>query len=823
MRAPTWAANQGDVADRSEHLLRVVRRAMADDFARVMDLRVGPVLRAAWDAAQEVVTDPPSRTHIDGRVRAWDDLGVHDRKEVLARLSRWCRTALAGIGESNRATPPGPRPTRVRKPAPARRSAEVAAPATGDVRDQSIRTLPGCGPATAARLEERAWVTLEDLALVSPSGYIDHRRRAPPSAWRDGEHVTFEARPRGLRQGYFGGRYLASLELELSDGDSIANVTARWFSPMGGLAQWTKVESLCVSGKVQLINGRTFVVHPQLRADASGLPAIAVKYPAVEGVAAAVVAKLVREAARRIAAADLPDVLPPELRAEHDLIPRTSALRLLHDPPADLDEDALGACVEGRSPAHRRLAFEEFLFLQLSVLQQRALYRDQACAVAVDRAAWDQQRLRTAVPFPPTGAQTRVISELATAMAGPLPMMRLLQGDVGAGKTFVAFAAALATAAAGGQAAIMAPTEILAAQHHRTLAPWCERAGLRVGLVTGALRSGVRESVVALAGAGAIDILVGTHALLTADVGFQRLGLVVVDEQHRFGVEQRARLRAKGDRPHLLVMTATPIPRTMALVAYGELDVSILDELPPGREPAATEVFAGAGGLTDARARIVARVREGGQAFVVCPLVEASEAMAVSDVEATAAAFRRELPDQAVAVVHGRMPSREKDAAMESLRRGEVRVLVATTVIEVGVDVPSVRTILVEHAERFGLAQLHQLRGRVGRDGGASLCVLHTASAPGSEAAERLGVLVREHDGFTVAEHDLALRGPGEVFGLRQAGAPRIPVGGATTTVLLDQARRAAETLLAGGSAPDLPWMIELQRRRAGRTVVGEA
>jgi ATP-dependent DNA helicase RecG len=377
-------------------------------------------------------------------------------------------------------------------------------------------------------------------------------------------------------------------------------------------------------------------------------------------------------------------------------------------------------------------------------------------------------------------------------------MLRLLQGDVGSGKTAVAFAAIRAVAAAGAQAALMAPTEILAEQHLRTLQPWCAAAGLKVALLTGSMPRPQRNSLLALLGAGKIDLLVGTHALLVGDVTFAGLGLVVVDEQHRFGVEQRALLRAKGERPHLLVMTATPIPRTLALTAYGELEVSLIDELPPGREPPVTRLLAGGPALAKARATVAKAVQRGAQAFVVCPLVEASEVLDASHVEATAAALRALLPAAAIGIVHGRMSNEDKDAVMRAFREGRLQVLVATTVIEVGVDVPAARAILVEHAERFGLAQLHQLRGRIGRGGGASLCLIHTAHGPASESAQRLTVLTETSDGFAVAEQDLALRGPGEIFGTRQAGVPRLRFMGfaGDGTRMLLHAREAAQALL---------------------------
>jgi ATP-dependent DNA helicase RecG len=768
-----------------EKLREVVRLASADGFAKVNDDAIGKRLRDAWPAAASAFDE---RERVDAGLAAWDESGRQAKLEIVALLMR----LLAQRGGAPKRAPPPP-----------------ATPPT-DPRDAGVETLPGVGPSTAAKLRERDLATIEDLAMLLPAAYMDLRRERTLADLREGETVTFVATVRGLRQGFFGGRFSASMELEL-DGAS-ERVVARWFQPTGGLAQHAKGGKVRIIGSARQHQGRWSFVHPQLRDPNQPVPPVATRYPVVEGVPAATLAKLVRAAVARVLEAALPDPLPESIRLAHHLPLFNDALATLHDPAGDIDDATFDALARGVSPAHQRIAFGELYFVQLALGIQRRRYRDTHTAVAVraDAALWT--RLEAALPFTMTAAE------------GP-PMMRLVQGDVGCGKTAVAFAAALAIAASGGQSAVMAPTEILAEQHHRTLLPWCERAGLRLALLTGSTKSAMRASLVAITAAGGVDLIVGTHALLTQDVGFDKLGLVVVDEQHRFGVEQRTRLRDKGERPHLMVMTATPIPRSLALVAYGELDLSVIDELPPGRKAPLTEVHHGPKALPIARGRVANRVRAGEQAFVVCPLVEASDELDVTDVEATAAAFRRALPNHGVGVVHGRMTSRDKDAVMSAFRSGELAVLVATTVIEVGVDVPGASAILVEHAERFGLSQLHQLRGRVGRGGGDSICVLHTPAAAGSEVAERLGVLAQHADGFAVAEADLRLRGPGEVFGRRQAGAPRLPIpsGGAEATQWMLAAREAAAAAL--GACPDLsaaiaggpdapPWVDELRRRR---------
>ena len=687
----------------------------------------------------------------------------------------------------------------------------------------TVGSLRGVGPATAKKLAARGIETVEDLLYLLPTGFDDRRCATAVDELKDGDLAVFDATIRGLRQGFVRGRYLATMQLEVEDASGRPRpVQARWFHRVGGLNTWAAGGRARVVGRAKWFRGELTLAHPELHAIDAELPAIGVRYPVLQGVAPRTLATLVRKALDAAEAEGIiRDALPPELARAYTLPTQLDALRSLHAPAPDLAPEAMRALQEGRSRAHRRLAFDELFFLQLWVLVQREHVRARPCPVRVPDDAFDRERLRVCLPFEPTAAQWRVVDDIERDMGSGPPMLRLLQGDVGSGKTAVAFAAACAAVRGGAQVALMAPTEILAEQHHRTLRSWCDKAGIRLALLTGATPRAERASLLALVSAGHVDLVVGTHALIVGDVAFARLGLVVVDEQHRFGVEQRALLRGKGDMPHLLVMTATPIPRTMALTAYGELEVSVLDELPPGRTPPQTHLFTGARGLARARAGVAKRVAAGDRAFVVCPLVESSEVLEVTDVEATAAALRELLPEHRVGVVHGRMSSKDKDAVMSAFREGELDVLVATTVIEVGVDVPDARVILVEHAERFGLAQLHQLRGRVGRGGGTSYCLLHTAHGPRSEVAARLGVLTETGDGFVVAEKDLALRGPGEVFGTRQAGAPRLrfwSFAGDGARMLVAAREAAADLLARDPGLVDHPEVrAELQRRHAAR------
>ena len=657
------------------------------------------------------------------------------------------------------------------------------------------------GAVTKRKLAAKGLHTIIDLAFVLPSRYEDRRRIKPLDELQDGDVGVIEGTVGAVRQGFARGRFMASMQIRVPQDDgSTRTVTARWFHRVGGLNDYARGGEVLAVGPVRHYKGELQMAHPELRTPAEPGPAIAVRYPAVEGIAPRTLSRVVRAAVRKLVEgeAGFVDALPETIARAYDLPTQLEALAALHLPGDDASEEAIEALARGSSVAHRRLAFDEFFFFQLALLRDRARLRGRTAQVRPDPGAFERERVRACLPFEPTGAQWRVLDEIARDMAEGPPMLRLLQGDVGSGKTAVAFACGVAVARSGAQAALMAPTEILAEQHLRTLAPWCEAAGLKIALLTGATPRAARTSLLALLRAGEIDLLVGTHALLTDDVLFAELGLVIVDEQHRFGVQQRAILRRKGEVPHLLVMTATPIPRTMALTAYGQLEVSVIDELPPGRTPPATTLFTGKRGLGRARAELAAAVARGERAFVVCPLVEASDALEVTDVEATAEALRELMADRTVDVIHGRMSSKDKDEIMARFRCGSTDVLVATTVIEVGVDVPAAKVMMVEHAERFGLAQLHQLRGRVGRGGGASRCLLHTGAGPKSDVAARLSILTETADGFVVAERDLELRGPGEMLGTRQAGAPRLRFAGfaGEGTKLLVAAREAARGLL---------------------------
>jgi ATP-dependent DNA helicase RecG len=499
-------------------------------------------------------------------------------------------------------------------------------------------------------------------------------------------------------------------------------------------------------------------------------------------------------------AREVPESLPEAIRARRKLLPLPDALRAIHFPE---DEAALTA-------ARRRLAFEDFLLLQLGLAIRR--HREgQARGVSIQPRGRLVARLLEALPFTLTRAQERVWEEIRRDLARPVPMNRLLQGDVGSGKTIVAALAILAAVEAGYQAGLMAPTEILAEQHFLTLERLLSPLGVRVTLLTSAVKGRERDALLEGVADGAIPVLVGTHALIQEGVVFHRLGLAVVDEQHRFGVIQRASLRAKGEQPDLLVMTATPIPRTLALTLYGDLDVSVIDEMPPGRQPIVTAL------RTEAkRPRIYAFIRaelaKGRQAYVVCPLVEESEVVDLKAATEMAERLSTEVfRDYREGLLPGRMSFADKESIMGEFKAGAIRVLVSTTVIEVGIDVPNASVMLVEQAERFGLAQLHQLRGRVGRGPWKSYCILLASDSPGQEARRRLEAMTETQDGFRIAEADLRLRGPGDFFGTRQSGLPEFRVADLLRDgPVLEEARQEAFALVERDpdlSRPEHRWL----------------
>jgi ATP-dependent DNA helicase RecG len=699
----------------------------------------------------------------------------------LAAVAR--RAAIPGA-----ATPaggPASRPASRTAPQPPRRPD----PRLG--LETPLAAVPGVHPAPRALLEERGHATVGQALEFWPRAWQDRTQVRRVADLRTGDPGIAVVTVRSVRQQRMrNGRPL----LKVTTADEPARLELVFFNPPPWRhKQFAAGDRILVSGDVtEGYGGVRQMVQPEVEklaeGDSANFGRIVPIYPGPADHQHPALRKLMRRLVEEFGPL-VPEELPGPVRARRRLLGRAEAVAAAHFPPPGTDLAA--AAARGTEP-FRRLVFEELFFLQLALALRRRGVRREA-GIAFDASAARQAEVRSLLPFRFTKAQERAFGEIARDMASPEPMNRLLQGDVGSGKTAVAFAAAMLAVRSGWQAALMAPTEILAAQHARTLRGWLAGSGVEVALVGAQARGKEQREAREAVRSGRARIAVGTHALLEEGVEFERLGLVVVDEQHRFGVMQRARLMAKGVRPDVLVMTATPIPRTLALAFYGDLDQSKIDELPPGRTPVETRVF---GDSQRKKAYEVARreLDEGRQAYVVYPLVAESEKTDLADATSGAEELARILAPHAVGLLHGQMKADEKDAVMARFRSGQIRVLVATTVIEVGVDVPNASVMIVEHAERFGLSQLHQLRGRVGRGAARSHCLLiaHHARA-GSEARERLQTMVRSQDGFEIARADLRIRGPGELLGTRQAGLPAFDVADLyRDESILDEAREEA-------------------------------
>ncbi len=681
--------------------------------------------------------------------------------------------------------------------------------------------LPGIGPKNAKLidrlLDKPEGARVVDVLFHLPYATLDRRARPKIADAVPGAIVTIEARVTEHREPP-NARSRAPFKVLVEDdtGDvELAFFLANheWVRsrlPVGA-TRW-------ISGKLEIWDGYRQIVHPDRVLNAeefARLPAVEPVYGLTEGLYLRTVARAAEGAMKRLPL--LPEWVGAETLSKLKLPGFAEALRAMHRPSAPEDIDPAG-------PAATRLAYDELLANQLALLAMRARMRAIAGRAHV-AAGTIGRRLEAALPFSLTSAQRQAVGEIRADLAAGKRMIRLLQGDVGSGKTVVALIAMADVVEAGRQAAMMAPTEILARQHYERMAPLAEKAGLKIALLTGRDKAAERRKTLAALANREIDIAVGTHALIQESVAFADLGLAVVDEQHRFGVRQRLALAAKGEAVDLMVMTATPIPRSLVLAYFGDMDVSALHEKPPGRQPIDTRVLP-IERLEEVVARLSLAVAAGARAYWICPLVEESETLDVAAAEERAAVLRALFGD-AVGLIHGKMPGPERDAAMERFQRGDTKIIVATTVVEVGVDVPEATIMIVEHAERFGLAQLHQLRGRVGRGAGRSACLLIYKGPLGEAARARLETLRETDDGFRIAEEDLKLRGEGDVLGARQAGVPgfrfaRLDVHGGLLAHAREQARAALERSerLAGDENRGLRLLLYLfERDEAARLI----
>ena len=681
-------------------------------------------------------------------------------------------------------------------------SAGAPAPGRTDPHQQPVAGLPGVGPRLQEKLAARGLLTLQDLWLHLPRQYEDRTRITPIRALQPGVAAQVEGVVEAVERGF---RYRPMLRVAIGD-DSRATLVLRFFHFRAQQANQFRVGARVRGyGTPRLGQHGLEIVHPSYRvlgdgdADAPG-DSLDPVYPAIEGIGPVALRRLIAQALERLPDEDSLELLPREWLQARGLPSLRSALSTMHAPPRDADVAALLA---GTHPAQRRLALEELLAHHLSLRRQRIAM--QAHAAPALRGNALAMRLRDSLPFALTRAQSRVFDEIRADLARPMPMLRLVQGDVGSGKTVVAALAAMLAVEDGRQAALMAPTELLAEQHLANLRAWLEPLGVRVGWLAGKLAGRARDAAMADVASGAMQVVVGTHALMQEGVAFRDLALAIVDEQHRFGVHQRLALRDKGAAggivPHQLVMTATPIPRTLAMAAYADLDVSAIDELPPGRTPVQTVVLS-----AERRPELVARIRgacaEGRQAYWVCTIIDESDEVVAQAAQTTHGQLAASLPELRVGFVHGRMKPGDKQATMRAFKQGDIDLLVATTVIEVGVDVPNASLMIVENAERLGLAQLHQLRGRVGRGSAASSCVLLYQSPLSQAARQRLETMRQTSDGFVIAEKDLELRGPGELLGTRQTGLADFRIADlARDADLLPEVHRLGDALVRESSA----------------------
>lgn len=665
--------------------------------------------------------------------------------------------------------------------------------------EQPVTVLKGVGARNAEKLAKLGIVSLQDLLFHLPLRYQDRTRIQPIGSLRRGDQVVIEGEI-DLAEIKYGRR--RSLMVHLADGTGSLFLRFFYFSNAQRQALNRGARLRCF-GEVRNGPHSLEMVHPEYQridpdqpmAVESSLTPI---YPTTEGVHQLTLRGLMQQALERLQREPegLVEWLPPSILARFPELNLVQAVSFLHSPPPDADQQLLLA---GIHPAQQRLSYEELLAHQISLRSMRAQHQSiGAIPFKSDNSL--KQAFLAALPFQLTSAQARVVAEIEQDLERSQPMQRLVQGDVGSGKTVVSAMAALQAIAAGSQVALMAPTELLAEQHLRNFSQWLRPLGIDIGWLTGRLKGRPRDAVVERIASGEIQLAVGTHALFQQDVVFNDLGLVVIDEQHRFGVHQRLALREKGSRkgltPHQLIMTATPIPRTLAMTAYADLDLSVIDVLPPGRKPVVTAVISEA-----RRDAVVERVRaacaEGRQAYWVCTLIEESEVLQCQAAEDTAQLLAEVLPELKVALVHGRVKQEEKERVMQDFQAGAVDLMVATTVIEVGVDVPNASLMIIENPERLGLAQLHQLRGRVGRGSAESHCVLMYHSPLSANAKQRLAILRETSDGFVIAQKDLEMRGPGEVLGTRQTGEMQLRIADLVRDQgMLDEVREAAETLL---------------------------
>lgn len=659
--------------------------------------------------------------------------------------------------------------------------------------ETSVQYLKGVGPALGALLEKRGLKTVGDLLQYYPRAFEDRRAARNIASLRPNELVSLKAKIFKVGSFQLGRSKRKMYDITLRDESGAVHCKFFRVPYKGYFERFQPQQEVRVIGKVIEYRGKIELHHPEIKEieheeEMSDL--VIPIYPEIETLSSAKILRLIRACFDQLAVDD-PEKFPASLLAEKKLLPKWEAARLLHYPEPDHAEDYN----QLKTPAHRRVIFEEFFWLELFLAAKKSGLKKEK-SVPILNGNLLSAKLIASLPFEMTGAQVRAFADIKKSLELPHPMYRLVQGDVGSGKTLVSFLAAVYAAESKVQSCLMVPTEILAEQHFKNAEKMLKPLGLRIALLTGKSKVSERKELFELLLRGEIDLLIGTHALIEDEVQFENLGLVIIDEQHRFGVEQRAKLKRKGLSPHFLVMTATPIPRTLAMTVYGDLEVSVINEMPKGRSPIQTRVI-----YENKRQQALDFMRDqilkGRQAYFVYPLVEESEKMDLKDAVSEFEKLKVQFPQIKMGLMHGKMKSQEKDEIMNQFRAGELQVLVSTTVIEVGVDVPNANIMIIEHSERFGLSQLHQLRGRVGRGEHKSFCIMIMGRAVSDEARARTSFMEQTNDGFKIAEFDLELRGPGEFLGTRQSGLPGFRMANLVRDVMiLQDARDSAFEIL---------------------------
>ena len=775
-----------EIRTRLTHLAKPLRYAMRHNFARLAQLRDLERYMQHHLTALQALSLPaalaPLLQQLAQAIQDVDALALVEKQRRIRHLDH----LLSQIHDL--------------LSAPADTSLPSSAQAVADPLAQPVQFLRGVGPKRATLLQKLRIHTVNDLLWCIPTRYEDRRHITPLGMLQPGQRETFCGMVVAL-QTQPSGRGKPFVAAVLQDTSGI--LTCKWFQMRGTyLPERFPVGSRVVGSGLITFNPYSAsreTVHPDLEAlddddtELVHFGRLVPLYPLTAGLHQKTMRTLVKIAVDSALPA-VQETLPDTIRQQHKLPSLQEALRQVHFPEAKLDLHLLNS---QHTIFHQRLVFEEFFLLELGLALRHRAVQQEPRATPYQQANHLGETLLQHLPFHPTAAQHRVLLEILADMQRPFPMNRLIQGDVGSGKTVVALLAMLMAVSNGFQAALMAPTEILAEQHLATLRDLLQPLHLEVELLTSAIKGRGRQELLGRIAHGDVLVIVGTHALLYDEVQFHRLGMIVVDEQHRFGVLQRARLRHKGLTPDVLVMTATPIPRTLAMTLYGDLDLSVIDELPPDRLPVHTSVLTAAR-RTRAYETVRREVMHGHQAYIVYPLIDESEALDLGAAVAMAKQLQQEVfPEWRVGLLHGRLPVEEREAIMRAFKEGTLDIVVCTTVIEVGVDIPNATVMVIENAERFGLAQLHQLRGRVGRGTAQSYCLLIAGQTLSKEGRRRLHVMQESSDGFYVAEQDLQIRGPGELLGTKQSGLPELQVGNLLHHGLwLEQARGAAFALL---------------------------